>query len=205
MLKLSQNPPVLYPRASVLAELPGRWWVAHTKSRFEKAFAHELMQREVSFFLPMRERVMISSGKKRRVLMPLFPSYVFFCGGEEQRYQALTTDRLCQVIEVMDQAALVKDLTQLSRALAARAELDLHPYAAVGQRCRITGGVFEGIEGVVIQRDHVARVVLQVSILGQGAAMEIDADLLEAAEEPQMARAPISARGATVRPSWQVR
>jgi len=43
-------------------------------------------------------------------------------------------------------------------------------------------GAFSGIEGVVIQRGKVAKVVLQVSMLGQGAAMEIDASLLESAE-----------------------
>jgi transcription antitermination factor NusG len=187
MLKLTDNPPVLYPRAGSLAEWPGRWWVAHTKSRFEKAFAHELLARDIRFFLPMLPRVTISSGKKRRMLMPLFPSYVFFQGDHEQRYAALATDRLCQVIEVVDQASLVKDLTHLSRALAAHAPLDLHPHAAVGRRCRIIAGPFEGMEGVVIRRDRLARVVLEVRVLGQGAAMDIEADLLEPAEAPQMA------------------
>jgi len=37
-----------------------------------------------------------------------------------------------------------------------------------------------GIEGVVIRRcDAKARMVLEVTILGQGAVIEIDADLLE--------------------------
>jgi len=57
--------------------------------------------------------------------------------------------------------------------------LELLSFAAIGRRCRITSGPFEGMEGTVIHRDGVTRLVLQVSILGQGAAIEIEPDLLE--------------------------
>ena len=53
---------------------------------------------------------------------------------------------------------------------------------AVGQSCRVTRGPFEGIEGTVIQRNGKARIVLHVKMLGRGAAMEIDNDLLELVE-----------------------
>jgi ABC-type protease/lipase transport system fused ATPase/permease subunit len=38
------------------------------------------------------------------------------------------------------------------------------------------------LEGIVIDRSKQARIVLQIDILGQGAVMEIDADLLEPIE-----------------------
>ncbi len=94
MLKLSQNPPVLPPEVESVTQLSGRWWLAHTKSRCEKAFAWDLIDHSIGYFLPLIERVRISDGKKRRVLMPLFSSYVFFCGDEEDRYTAMTTSRL---------------------------------------------------------------------------------------------------------------
>ena len=182
MLKLSDNPPMLHPSCSRICEARGPWWVAHTRARFEKAFAWDLLRREVIYFLPLIERVRISSGKKRRVLMPIFPSYVFFCGDEEARLAALQTNRLCQVIEVTDQGQMVDELTAIERALEGKAELDPYPFAAEGCHCRVTAGPFEGLEGIVAQRTGTARLVLQVSILGQGASMEIDADLLEAVD-----------------------
>lgn len=189
MLSLADNPPVLSPGFGRVGDLAGRWWVAHTKARFEKAFAQDLLARGVGYFLPLAERVKVSGGRKRHLMMPLFPSYVFFCGTADDRYRALTTDRLCQVIEVTDQAKLVAELDRLHRALAARAPLDAYPFAAAGRRCRITGGPFEGLEGVVVRRAGAdarqaatARFVLEVGILGQGAVMEVDADLLEPVE-----------------------
>ena len=74
------------------------------------------------------------------------------------------------------------EFVAIEKALAGKAELDLYPFAAAGRRCRITSGPFQGIAGVVIHRGKAARIVLEVSILGQGASMDIDADLLEPIE-----------------------
>lgn len=179
MLKLSENPPVTSAPAGGIAAFRGRWWVAHTKARFEKAFAWNLLGRGIGYFLPMVERVQISGGKKRRVLMPLFSSYVFFCGSEEDRYAALATNRLCQTIEVAEQEMLIRQLLDLEKAIVAQVPLDPYPFAAVGERCRVTSGPFQGLEGVVVERNKLSRLALEVNVLGQAAVMEIDADLLE--------------------------
>jgi transcription antitermination factor NusG len=179
MLKLAENPPVLPGEYTSLTQIRGRWWVAHTKARFEKVFAWDLLQRNIGYFLPLLERVTISGGKKRRVLRPLFPSYVFFCGDEEDRYAAMRTNRLCQAIDVADQSQLVRELAAIEKALMGKASLDPYPFMVAGRSCRVIGGVFKGLEGIVVERSDVTRVLLQVSILGQGAMMEIDADLIE--------------------------
>ena len=182
MLKRSENPPPLNHDPSGWTDLSGCWWVAHTKARFEKAFAWDLFRQKIPYFLPMIERVIFSGGRKRHVLQPLFTSYVFFCGNELQRYWALTTKRLCQVIPITDQAPFIKQISWVQQALAGNAELDIHPTMAVGHTCRVTQGPFEGIEGTVIQRNGKARIVLHVRMLGRGATMEIDNDLLELIE-----------------------
>lgn len=182
MLKLSENPPMLPDSVACVSELSSRWWVAHTKARFEKAFCWDMLNRGIGYYLPLLDRVRVYRGKKRHVLMPLFSSYVFLCGSPEDRLSALATNRLCQVISVPDQEQFVSELSSIEQALSGSAELDPYPHAAVGKRCRITAGPFSGMEGIVVQRANVTRLVLQVSMLGQGAAMEIDADLLEAVE-----------------------
>jgi hypothetical protein len=107
---------------------------------------------------------------------------VFFCGTDADRYAAMATNRLSRAIEVHDQERLIEELTGIERALAGKAELDPYPFAAVGRRCRVTAGPFRGLEGVVVHRNRVARLVLEIDILGQGAVMEIDAALLEAVD-----------------------
>jgi hypothetical protein len=182
VLTLSENPPATLPGSGGVADCRGRWWVAHTKARCEKAFARDLLARRVAYFLPMCPRVRVSGGRKRTAMIPLFPSYVFFCGNEADRSAALTTNRLCRTIDVPDQDGLLRELAGIEKALSGRAELDLYPHAVAGRRFRVCAGPFEGVEGVVLARSGRARIVLEVRVLSCGAAMEIDADLLEPAE-----------------------
>lgn len=182
MLKLSDNPPVLSPGIESLLDVPGPWWVAHTKARAEKKFAAEMLRRGVSYFLPMVERTAVWGGRKRKVLTPIFSSYVFFSGGETIRYEALLTDKLCQVIPVTDVRQLVTELDAIHRAIDSKHDFLFYPHAVIGKTCRITRGPLRGIIGTVIQNDDVTRIVLQVSMLGQGAALEIAADMLEAVD-----------------------
>lgn len=180
MLKLSENPPILSAGFESLVDFEGTWWVAHTKARFEKAFAWALSGYDINYFLPMRRKITFSGGRKRQVMVPLFSSYVFFCGTEKDRYTAMTTNRLCHTIEVFDQGQLISELTAIEKTLFNKAIIDLYPKLAVGSRARVVSGPLIGIEGVVIERkNEKARMVLQVTMLGQGALVEIDADLLE--------------------------
>jgi transcription antitermination factor NusG len=180
MLTLAQNPPMLSACAASLVELKGEWWVGHTKSRFEKTFAHQLLARGVGYFLPLVNRVFISAGKKRRGQIPLFPSYVFFCGSEQDRFTALSTNCLCQVIAISDQFQFVEELRAIELALSEQVPLTLYPFAVQGNRCRVKSGTLKGIEGSVVDWCGKTRLVLQVNMLGRGASLEIDVDLLEA-------------------------
>ncbi|MBN1182658.1 MAG: UpxY family transcription antiterminator [Bacteroidales bacterium] len=180
MLKLSENPAILSPEVQSLAELKGTWWIVYTKARFEKALAWDLFNHEIGYFLPMREKVIFSGGRKRRIMLPLFTSYVFLCGTESDRYTAMKTNRICHTIEVLDQDRLINELVSIEKALLNHVVIDNYNSLSIGTHCRITSGPMMGIEGKVVEKyDLKARMVLEVTILGQGALVEVDSDLLE--------------------------
>lgn len=177
---LIENPSIVSPSVRSVTELTGTWWVARTKSRYEKVFAWDMLNHDIGYFLPMREKVIFSGNRKRKVMIPLFPLYVFFCGSEADRYTALTTNRLSQTIEVADQQSLVQELAAIEKALLSKAIIDEYPRLPIGSSSRIKSGPMMGIEGVIVERlDGKSRMVLGVSILGQGALIEVDADLLD--------------------------
>lgn len=197
MLKLSENPAILTPHVQSLTELVGTWWVAHTKARFEKAFARDMSGHGIGYFLPMRKKTIFSGGRKRCVMIPFFTSYVFVCGTESDRYMALTTNRLCQMIDVIDQDGLIRELSRIEKALSSGAVIDHYPHLPVGNRCRVVSGPMMGIEGVVVERrDEKARMVLEVTILGQSAVVEVDADLLAPVEGCDVSN--VRGRGQTI-------
>ncbi len=182
MLKLSDNPPVRPKSLASVRDAADPWWVGHTKARAEKAFAWDLIAKGIPHFLPMAPKTTFSGGRKRHGMTPLFTGYVFFSGDAEARYQALATDRLCGVIPVKEQAAVVDELAAIELALEAGEALDLYPELAVGKTCRVARGPMAGVVGTVVSRDDVTRLVLRVSVLGTGAAIAVEPSFLEAVE-----------------------
>ncbi len=183
MLSLSENPSILTPEVESLTELRGTWWIAYTRPRFEKAFAWDMCSYGIGYFLPMYEKTIFSGGRNRHLMSPLFKSYVFFCGTEQDRYMAMRTNRLCHTVDVADQERLVEELASIESALLSKAVVDAYPNLPVGSRCRIVSGPMRSTEGVVVERKCArARMVIEVTILAQGALVEIDADILEPLE-----------------------
>lgn len=188
MLKLRHNPPVRPTLTSAAADVTsvrdfvGDWWIAHTKARNEKAFAWDLLRRRVGYFLPMVEKITFSGGRKRCNLAPVFGGYVFFCGTNEDRYEAMCTGRLCNAIAVRNPQQLVAELAQIEIALQASADLELYPQLAIGRRVRVSAGPMQGIFGTILARragDETSRtIILNIGVLGQGAAISIAPSLL---------------------------
>lgn len=160
----------------------GPWLVLRTRARQEKAVARYLQAQGVHHYLPLISRVSVSGSRKFRSEVPLFPGYVFLNGPAESAYGAVTNKRVCQILPVPDQQQLIDELVQIHRAIGAEIQLELYPFAVIGQRCRIRAGTLKGVEGTLIDRPSRDRFVLQVNMIGQGASLEIDADLLEPIE-----------------------
>lgn len=179
MLKLEDNPPILYPETSEITDIYGQWWVAHTKSRNEKALAQALRHWDIPYFLPQIEKVSRSRNRIVKSMLPLFSGYLFFSGDDDARYRALTTNRIANIIVVIDQQGFISDLVQIHKAMKSGVKLDPHPHLKAGMPCRVIAGPLMGLEGILLRKKAGNRLLLKVEILGQGASMEIDADMLE--------------------------
>jgi len=182
LLKASENPPIIWPEEESISDFIGLWWVAHTKSRNEKALAHDLIGKSIPYFLPMTWKVQRRRHRTLRSLLPLFSGYLFFCGEEHQRIELLRTNRVANLIEVKDQEKLLSELQQIDQALRAGAPLTPYKYIKAGQRCRVIAGPFLDLQGIVETTKNATRLVLQIDMLGQAASVEIDVDMLEPIE-----------------------
>ena len=140
MLSLKDNPPQLPAKYETVADIPGDWYIAHVKSRNEKAFAQDLIKLGIDHYLPLQERETYSGGRRRLNLYPFFTSYMFFAGNEESRYTALTTNRVANVIPVTDRETFVGEITNIELALKEGDALELHTTIPVGRRVEVTQG-----------------------------------------------------------------
>jgi transcription antitermination factor NusG len=183
MIRLQDNPPMTWPAATSLIDLARPWAVAYCKPRQEKALGWDLCRREIAYFLPMVLRETSSGGRRRRNYYPLFPSYLFFAGDDQERLAVLRTDRVTRLIDISEceQSRFRQEISALDTAIRHFPKsIELYPRLVPGTRVRITSGPMKDVEGVVVQSQNMRKLLLSVSVLGVGATVEIHADLVEA-------------------------
>ena len=162
----------------------GRWFVLHTLSRQEKALAADLLAMDIVHYLPLVSQIRHYGKRKVKKQVPLFPGYLFLRGSHDQAYQADRTGRVARLIEVVDQARLDRELSNLRKAtvVAARTEFESYPYLEKGVYVEVRSGPLKGVEGMIEDRSRGGRLILQVEILGKATSLELDGALLERIE-----------------------
>ena len=122
-----------------------------------------------------------------RSLVPVFPGYVFFNGTEEQRYLALRTNRIANVLKVVNQEQFVAEMRQVHHLLQERGDFAVVPRIQEGQWGRIIAGPLVGLEGVVVRYSNRFRLCMNVTILGQSVGVEVGYDHVEPIDAPTYA------------------
>lgn len=186
MLRLADNPPITYSAAvaSGLSELDWErtWRVAYLKPRQEKSLAKDLIERGVTYFLPMVLRETSSGGRRRKNMYPLFPSYLFFAGDEDARLACLRTDRTVQLLEPdgENQRRMREELRSLSLVMDNHPD-DVELYNALqpGSHVRVKSGPMRDVEGTILKSGSSTKLQLAVTLLGVGVVVEIHPDLVE--------------------------
>jgi len=133
----------------------------------------------VDHYLPLREETKIYQRRKVTVLLPLFKGYVFIDDNPERRIHLHRTNHIIRWMRPGNDAVLRDQLEQIRLALQADPRLEGPVAFRHGRRMRIKGGVFMGIEGVVGICRGKSKVRLNVEMIGQSVALDVDADLIE--------------------------
>lgn len=174
--------PTGLPEICPVDVLTGQWWVVHTRSRCEKALASDLDRRSIGNFLPLARQRRRYGRRLVETQIPLFPCYLFLCGGDDERYATLMTHRAAGIIPIIDQEQFKIELRQIHRVTLSQNQVDMYPGLRKGRRCRVIDGPLVGLEGVVLRRRDICRIYIGVEVLGQSAEIEIDPSVLEPIE-----------------------
>jgi transcription antitermination factor NusG len=172
--------------SSLTGNLAGRWFVAHTRARNEKALSTELTRLGVFNYLPLTRRTTRSKATQRisHSEIPVFPGYLFFNGSDDDRYNALRTNRIANVLEVVNQEQLFAELKRIDFLLTQTNAFEVANRLVAGDWGRIIAGPLSGLEGVVTWYGGGLRLWINVTILGQTVNTQIDASLVERIDPP---------------------
>jgi transcription antitermination factor NusG len=172
-----ERPEAVVPAANV--GLKSEWYALYTRSRFEKKMLTELTDRSVEVFLPMREVISRWKDRKKKIWVPLFPGYIFLnhIDTPENRYRILNLPGAVRFVSLEGRAQPIPEqqIEGVRRFLETSISVDPYPYIQVGCRVEVIAGPLKGIQGVLVEKRGRFRFVLQVDLIRQAVAVEIDA------------------------------
>ncbi|TWT98643.1 transcription termination/antitermination protein NusG [Stieleria varia] len=170
-----------YPADLLETEIAlGTWWLLYTKSRQEKQLMRQLRRLELPHYGPqIAHRRRSPAGRVRTTYAPLFNNYVFLCGDNDSRYQAVCTGCVQKASEITDTPMLLNDLRQIRDLIEMGVPLSVESRLEPGQMVRVRNGAFAGFEGTVLRRDQETRLLVSVRFMDQGVSVKLDDCQLE--------------------------
>jgi len=163
------------------------WYALYTRHQHEKMVDQVLTNKGFNTFLPLYATTHNWKDRTKALRLPLFPCYVFLKGGIDRRLHILTTPGVYGLVSSAGEPAAIPDIEieAIRRAVESGARVEAHPYLKCGNWVRVKSGPLTGIEGILLRKKNVSRLVLSVGILGTAAAIEVSAFQVEAINAPR--------------------
>lgn len=157
------------------------WYAVCTRHQHEKSAARILEYKQFEVFLPVYRVRRRWQDRIKEISLPLFPGYVFVREGPARWLQILTTAGVCSVVSCGGRPAAIpfSEIEGVRRIVESTLHIEPHPFLKCGDWVRVKYGPIAGVEGILLRKKNVARLVLSVAMLGKSAAVEVDATHVE--------------------------
>ena len=157
------------------------WYAIYTRHHHEKTVAEILSNNGIDVFLPTYSATHQWKDRKKVLIMPLFPGYVFLHGGLDRRLNVLSTPGVYSIVSVGIQPAAIPEteIEAIRKAATSDLRVEPYPFLRCGDRVRVKAGPLLGIEGILTRKKGSFRLILSAELLQKSIAVEVDASAVE--------------------------
>jgi transcription antitermination factor NusG len=157
------------------------WYAVYTRHQHEKTVARILAIKGFETFLPLYQVRRRWQDRDKLLSLPLFPCYVFLRGDLERRLDIVTTPGMHAFVLSAGRPASISDIEidGIRRGVESGAYMEPHPFVKSGDWVRVKSGSLEGIQGILVRKKSLYRLVLSVEMLGKAVAVEVDVAQVE--------------------------
>jgi transcription termination/antitermination protein NusG len=161
--------------------------------------AEILANKGFQVFLPLYFALHCWKDRTKRLSLPLFPCYVFLREGLERRLAVLTTPGVHGLVSFCGRPSPIPqhEIDAVRRMVEKGTHCEPHPYLKCGDWVRVKTGPLAGLEGVLVRKKNLFRLVISVELLQQSVAIEVEATAVERATRQPARLSPSST-------SWSV-
>lgn len=161
------------------AELP--WYAVYTCARHEKWVKQQMDLRQIRCVLPLYRTVHRWKDRRKELVLPLFPSYVFVNLPLKERIRVLEIPGVVSFVNSQGKPLPLppNEIGPFLIEKAAGLRVEPHPFVQVGRRVRLRNGALAGLEGTLLRKKEGLRLVVSIEMLMRSVAVEVDADDVE--------------------------
>jgi len=158
------------------------WYAVHTRSRHEDMVDTGLIQKSIHTFLPKIEVWSKRKDRRKKIMMPMFPGYLFvelFSLDSQTKLNVLKTFGVVRILgkPTGSEPIPVPDakIEAIRRIIESKVEVQQIQYPKVGEPAMIVDGPFTGIEGVVVSTDYSKELfVISIELLQRSVAIKLE-------------------------------
>jgi transcription antitermination factor NusG len=160
------------------------WLAVQTRPRYEKKVSDEFTEKAIQNFLPLLSIKHQWSDRKKTVLLPLFPGYIFVRIAPIQgfRVSVLRTSGVINLVGARGIGTPIPDheIDAIHKILSQQIPFSPYPFMRIGQAVRIRGGALDGIRGVLTKVNGDLSLVISVELIQRSIAMRVSGFDIEA-------------------------
>jgi transcription termination/antitermination protein NusG len=165
-------------------QISRRWYAVYTVVRHEKAANTALKEKQIDTFLPLREVISQWKDRRKRVLLPLFPGYLFVNTTLDYKLDILNTPGIVRILGISGTPASIPDdqIESIRKLLDSKVPFDPYPYLKEGKRVIVTHGPLEGVVGRIVKRKGSNKLLLSVDLIKRAVSVEVEMEIVEPLE-----------------------
>jgi len=159
-----------------------QWHVIYTRPRTERQIAKRLEEIGIETFLPFYKEVRKWSDRKKKIEVPLFPSYIFVKVDHVSKSKVFSVKNVVKFISIDGRPLVVREqeIINIKRILYDDLEVVPEDYFHEGMKVRITRGQFQGFEGVIEKKFNGTRLIVRICTLMKAYSFNISENYAEA-------------------------
>jgi len=164
-----------------------KWYALYLRSRYEQKTNAELGKKGIESFLPLIELTRIWSDRKKKIKEPLFRGYLFVKTDLHNKTDILQTNGVVRLVGIGEKPSPIPEqqIDWIRMLIEHPAKIQKEKYIGIGQKVRVTAGMFAGLQGFVLKDKGAHKVVVTIESIQQSVSLEIPLEMLEKIENSE--------------------
>ena len=158
------------------------WCAFYTRPRAEKKVNEILVEQGFETFLPLVKTLRIWSDRKKKVELPLIPSYIFVKTNIEDYHNILSNSNILTVVKIDNKPVPVpeSDINNLRILINNGSKLKVsNTRFSKGETIELTHGQFKGFKGEILRTKGKHNLVIYLNTLKTSISLEISSDIVK--------------------------